>query len=65
MVGQGQACVGIWSWLALAAGLLGCGQVPVSTVCATSLTLNAHFTMAAERDLDLVFVIDDGPAMAG
>jgi hypothetical protein len=65
MVGRRQARVGIWSWLALAAGLLACQPVPASTVCATSLTLNALFTMAVERDLDLVFVIDDGPAMAG
>jgi hypothetical protein len=65
MVGRRQARVGIWSWLALAAGLPACERPPASTVCATSLTLTARFTMAVERDLDLVFVIDDGPAMAG
>ena len=54
-----------WIWLGAASRLFGCGQVPASNLCATSLTVTAQFTMAINRDLDLVFVIDDGPAMAG
>ena len=54
-----------WWVLALAAGLPACASPVPSTVCATSITYSAHFTTAINNDLDLVFVIDDGPAMAG
>jgi hypothetical protein len=49
----------------LAMFLGGCTPPPVSAVCATSVTLTRNFTMAIGNDLDVVFVIDDGPAMAG
>ena len=54
-----------WWVLALATGLAACSSPLPSTVCATSITYTATFTALANNDLDLVFVIDDGPAMAG
>ncbi len=51
--------------LGFAAGLTACASPPPSTICATSVTYTTRFTTAVRNDLDLVFVIDDGPAMAG
>ncbi len=51
--------------LGLAAGLTACSSPLPSTVCATSITYTTAFTALANNDVDLVFVIDDGPAMAG
>jgi hypothetical protein len=54
-----------WWLLCLAAGLAACSSPLPSKVCATSITYTANFTTKLNNDLDLVFVIDDGPAMAG
>ena len=55
-----------WWVLGLAASLSACSSpLMPSNVCATSITYTANFTTAINNDLDLVFVIDDGPAMAG
>jgi hypothetical protein len=55
-----------WWGAGLLAGLTACSsQLAPSEVCATSVTYTANFTTAINDDLDLVFVIDDGPAMAG
>ena len=51
--------------LGFVAGLPACTSPVPSTICATSVTYTTNFTTAINRDLDLVFVIDDGPAMAG
>ena len=55
----GGGCLGV------AAGLAACSSPIPSTVCATSVTYTTHFTTTVNNDLDLVFVIDDGPGMAG
>lgn len=55
-----------WWSLGLAAGLAGCAPAPLpSQICATSITYQQSFTAAVRNGLDLIFVIDDGPAMAG
>jgi hypothetical protein len=54
-----------WWGLGFVAGLAACSSPIPSTVCATSVTYTTHFTTAVNNDLDLVFVIDDGPGMAG
>ena len=54
-----------WWVLGLAAGLAACSSPLPSNLCATSITYTSTFTTAVGNDLDLVFVIDDGPAMAG
>jgi hypothetical protein len=54
-----------WWVLGFAAALTACASPPPSTICATSVTYTTRFTTKVNRDLDLVFVIDDGPAMAG
>jgi len=54
-----------WWILGFAATLAACSSPLPSNVCATSITSTANFTTAVNNDLDLVFVIDDGPAMAG
>jgi hypothetical protein len=51
--------------LGFAAGLTACASPPASTICATSVTYTTRFTTLINNDLDLVFVIDDGPAMDG
>jgi len=38
---------------------------PASSICATSVTFTARYTMAVNNQLDLIFVIDDSAAMAG
>src|SRR5579871_4153153 len=54
-----------WCVLGLAAGLAACSSPLPSDVCATSITYTANFTSKINNDLDVVFVIDNGPAMAG
>jgi len=54
-----------WWVLVLPASLAACSSPLPSDVCATSITYTANFTTAINNDLDLVFVIDDGQAMAG
>ena len=50
----------------MAAGLTACSSPVPSTVCATSITYTTRYSRRRSNDdLDLVFVIDDGPAMAG
>jgi hypothetical protein len=55
---------GWWS-LGLVAGLGACSAPLPSQICATSITYRTTYTTAINRDLDLVFVIDDSAAMAG
>ncbi|HEY6476914.1 MAG TPA: hypothetical protein VI456_10060, partial [Polyangia bacterium] len=47
------------------AGLGACSSPLPSGICATSITYTTTYTTAVNNDLDLVFVIDDGAAMAG
>ncbi|HTB57114.1 MAG TPA: hypothetical protein VLC06_04535 [Polyangia bacterium] len=54
-----------WWVFGLAAGLAACSSPLPSNVCATSVTYTTTYTTKVNNDLDLVFVIDDGPAMAG
>jgi hypothetical protein len=54
-----------WWVLGFATGLAACSSPIPSGVCATSVTYTSTYTTAVSNDLDLVFVIDDGPAMAG
>lgn len=54
-----------WWVVGFAAGLTACSSPVPSNICATSITYETHFTTVVANDLDLVFVIDDGPAMAG
>jgi hypothetical protein len=63
----GRIRCGAWGFAA-ACALSACSsplQPPSPGVCATSLTLTQSFTTATNTDLDVVFVLDDGPAMAG
>src|SRR5580704_15924654 len=54
-----------WWVFSLAAVLAACSSPLPSNVCATSITYTTTYTTAVNNDLDLVFVIDDGPSMAG
>ena len=49
----------------MVAGLGACSSPLPSGICATSITYTTTYTTAVNNDLDLVFVIDDGAAMAG
>jgi hypothetical protein len=51
--------------LGFAGGLAACSSPVPSTICATSVAYTTHFTTLVRNDLDLVFALDDGPAMAG
>jgi hypothetical protein len=54
-----------WWLCGLVAGLGACSSPLPSGICATSLTYTNTYTTSVNRQLDLIFVIDDSAAMAG